>query len=170
MELHKLKDISEPLAELNCRSGLMFYKLLCSIQAQFIFEHDDVNIDEDIYESETYESFCLEHLGFYIDDYNLFSNWIKPDLDFNVSNVMDACNALNRLSTPEFKKNASYIVDTLHSSLTKLGESTQVQTRTLSSAVYSIEELGANSIEDVNAELKIMLDNQGSQSQHSLTM
>jgi hypothetical protein len=74
MELHKLKDISEPLAELNCRSGLMFYKLLCLMQANFTHENDHVNLDARHFESDKYENTCLKHLGYFIEEDNLFSS------------------------------------------------------------------------------------------------
>jgi type I restriction enzyme M protein len=169
MELHKLKDISEPLAELNCRSGLMFYKLLSEVQTEFDQANETAKNEINRYDIADYQEASLKHHCFFIDKCDLFSAWIFKGNDFHVSDVMDACNALSRCSIPEFKKDASYIVDTFHTSLTKLGESTQIQTRVLSSALYSIDELELLNIEDVKDELKIMLDNQGSQSQPSPT-
>jgi type I restriction enzyme M protein len=170
MILGDLKALSEPVAQINCKAGLMFYQLLCTHQAQFIFEHDKVNIDTETFENNKYEDFCLEHLGFYISHDNLMSSWEKKHTDFAVSDVMDACNALNRLSTDDFKKDAGYIVGNFHSSLTQLGESTQTQTKTLWNLVSSIKELDISNIDDVNVELKMLLDNHDNQGLHSYHM
>jgi type I restriction enzyme M protein len=161
---NELKEISSLSAQLNCKSGLMLYKLLCSKQADFISQNGGVQIDATSFNDADYEAECLDHLGFFISKDNLFSTWINKGADFHVSDVMDACNALNRLSTNEFKLGASFIIDNLHNALTTLGESTQIQTDCLTNILYSISEIEINSTDELNNELNLMVDDQNSQS------
>jgi len=156
------------MAKINCRNGLLFYKLLSSYQEKFNLKNDKENIDPD--DIEKYESYCMRDMGFFIEDRYLFSSWMEKGVDFNVSDVMDACNGLSTMSTPEFRKNTGYIIGSLHSSLTKLGESTQRQTQILSNVLNSIEELDTNNIEDVHADIKVMFDSHVNQNQHSFGM
>lgn len=155
---NELKGLSSSAAQVNCKIGLMLYKVLCSQQANLISRYGGVDINSQAFIDDEYKVGCLEKLGYFIGMDNLLSTWLDKGSDFHVSDVMDACNALNRLSTEDFKQSAGYVLGNLHDGLTKLGESTQAQTQHLTDILYSLEDLELNNIDDFNTEINILID------------
>ena len=111
--------------------GFIFYKFLSDKQIQFVRKEDFS--DEDIKslsegDAETME-FIKKNIGYFITYDNLFSTWIEKGKDFDISDIRDALSAFNRLISPIHKKLFDGIFETLHTGLSKLGESSASQTK-----------------------------------------
>jgi len=130
--------------------GFIFYKYLCDKAEQFaknegytqediekLSEEDSDNVD-----------YFKENIGFFISYDNLFSTWIKIGRDFDVSNVRDSLSAFNRLISNEHKKLFDGIFDTLQTGLSKLGESSQAQTKEISKLNHLIKDIPMDSKQD----------------------
>ena len=72
---------------------------------------------------------------------DLFSTWIKMGKDFDVSNVRDALSAFSRSINPIHKKLFENIFHTLETGLSKLGDSAQSQTKSISNLIQLIKDI-----------------------------
>ena len=130
--------------------GFMFYKFLSDKEVKYLKENDWTDeylkdLSEDDFE--TVEN-VQKNIGYFISYENLFSTWIVMGSDFAVDNVTDAINAFNRLINPEHKKVFSKIFDTLQNGLSKLGDSSSAQTKSIRNLIYLIKDIPMDGKQD----------------------
>ena len=80
-------------------------------------------------------------LGYFISYKDLFSTWIRLGSDFSVDNVRTALSSFSRLISPSHKKVFEGIFNTLETGLSKLGDNTQSQTKSVRDLVHLIDEI-----------------------------
>lgn len=123
--------------------GFIFYKYLSDQEVKFLkekeFTDDDIKelVEDDL---ETME-YVQRNIGYFISYDNLFSTWILMGRDFDVSNVRDALSAFSRLIYPTHKKVFDKVFDTLQTGLSKLGDSSNAQTKAISSLLQLIKDI-----------------------------
>lgn len=123
--------------------GFIFYKYLSDKEVAFLlsqgYTDDDIkNIKE---ENQDEKEFILENTGYFIAYENLFSTWLKKGKDFDVSNVRDALSAFARLIDPAYKKVFDGIFKTLETALSKLGDSSASQTKSITALLNLIKDI-----------------------------
>lgn len=130
--------------------GFIFYKYLSDKQLQFA--RKEGSSDEDIQAFSEDDAATMEHIksniGYFIAYKDLFSTWIDMGKDFDVSNVRDALSAFSRLINPAHKKVFEGIFETLQTGLSKLGESSAAQTKSISSLLHLIKDIPMNAKQD----------------------
>ncbi|WLP85700.1 type I restriction-modification system subunit M [Mycoplasma seminis] len=152
--------------------GFIFYKFLSEQVEKFwledgwgkedlvelIDENYDVNIDVDSEEFKQLDTaiqdriknikYAQKNLGYYISYKNLFSTWLKSGSEFDVSVVRDALASFDRRISPSHKKVFENIFNTLQTGLSKLGESTQAQTKAIRSLIELIKDIPMDDKQD----------------------
>ena len=86
--------------------------------------------------------------GYFIEYNNLFSTWIEMKNDFDISNVRDALSAFTRLIKSTHKKVYDGIFNTLETGLSKLGDSSQSQTKAVKDLIYLINDIPMDNKQD----------------------
>jgi len=130
--------------------GFIFYKYLSDKELQFAKKEGCSDADIKAFsedDAETMKHF-RDNIGYFIAYEDLFSTWISKGKDFDVSNVRDALSAFSRLINPAHKKVFEGIFDTLQTGLSKLGESSQAQTKSTSSLIHLIKDIPMNGKQD----------------------
>lgn len=118
--------------------GFIFYKFLSDKEVEFLKKdgYEDDDIKENAHENnESLVDYCQQHLGYFIAYDNLFSTWLAKGSSFTVDNVRTALSAFNRLISETQKKVFSKIFNTLETGLSKLGDSTSSQTKSISELI-----------------------------------
>lgn len=130
--------------------GFIFYKFLSDKEESFLKKNDwsEDDLPELQEEDEETVRYCQKQLGYFISYDNLFSTWLKKGRDFDVSNVRDALSAFNRLISETHKKVFSKIFDTLHTGLSKLGDSAGSQTKSISDLIHVIKDIPTDGSQD----------------------
>ncbi len=123
--------------------GFIFYKYLSDKEVRFaqqlgMSDTEITSLSEDDVETVDY---IKKDLGYFIAYDNLFSTWLDAGNDFDVSNVRDALSAFSRLIHTEHKKLFDGVFDTLHTGLSKLGESAAKQTKAISDLLQLIKDI-----------------------------
>lgn len=130
--------------------GFIFYKYLSDQEVKFLkekeFTDDDIKelVEDDL---ETLE-YVQRNIGYFISYENLFSTWISMGRDFDVSNVRDALSAFSRLIYPTHKKVFDKVFDTLQTGLSKLGDSSNAQTKAISGLLQLIKDIPMDGKQD----------------------
>lgn len=130
--------------------GFIFYKYLSDQEVKFLkekeFTDDDIKelVEDDL---ETLE-YVQRNIGYFISYDNLFSTWISMGRDFDVSNVRDALSAFSRLIYPTHKKVFDKVFDTLQTGLSKLGDSSNAQTKAISGLLQLIKDIPMDGKQD----------------------
>ena len=121
--------------------GFIFYKYLSDTEEKFLKENDFTPADIKTLSEEDADvvTFVQNGIGYFISYENLFSTWIEKGKDFDVSDVRDALSAFSRLINSTHKKVFDRILDTLHTGLSKLGESAPSQTKAISELIQLIK-------------------------------
>lgn len=130
--------------------GFIFYKYLSDQEVKFLkekeFSEDDIKeLSEE--DEETLE-YVQRNIGYFISYDNLFSTWISMGRDFDVSNVRDALSAFSRLIYPTHKKVFDKVFDTLQTGLSKLGDSSNSQTKAISGLLQLIKDIPMDGKQD----------------------
>lgn len=130
--------------------GFIFYKYLSDQEVKFLkeneFSNEDIrNLSED--DLETLE-YIQKNNGYFIAYENLFSTWIEMGSNFNVSNVYDALSAFSRLIYPTHRKVFDKVFDTLQTGLSKLGDSSNSQTKAISGLLQLIKDIPMDGKQD----------------------
>ncbi len=122
--------------------GFIFYKYLSDTEVKYVrnvlkgtTEELKALSEDDAVTVKTIQ----QNLGYFISYENLFSTWLEMGRDFDVSNVRDALSAFSRLINPTHKKVFDRILDTLQTGLSKLGDSSGTQTRSISNLIQLID-------------------------------
>ena len=121
--------------------GFIFYKYLSDTEIKYVHSIggtvDDIKaLSED--DADTVKN-IQQNIGYFIAYENLFSTWIAMGKDFDVSNVRDALSAFSRLINATHKKVFDRILDTLQTGLSKLGDSSGTQTKSISNLIQLID-------------------------------
>ena len=130
--------------------GFIFYKFLSDKEVKYLtglgYTSDDIDTvtEED---SEIVEN-VQKNIGYFIGYDNLFSTWLSKGSDFNVADVRDALSAFNRLINSSHKKVFTGIFDTLQTGLSKLGDSSNSQTKAISDLLYLIKDIPMDGKQD----------------------
>ena len=89
-----------------------------------------------------------KNLGYFIGYDNLFSTWLEKGSDFNVADVRDALSAFSRLINSNHKKVFDGVFDTLQTGLSKLGDSSNSQTKAISDLIHLIKDIPMDGKQD----------------------
>lgn len=130
--------------------GFIFYKFLSEKEVKYLKENDWT--DEYLCElkeedTETVES-VQRNLGYYISYENLFQTWIEKGSDFSVQDVRDALSAFSRLINSTHKKVFEDVFDTLQTGLSKLGDSSASQSKSISDLIHLIKDIPMDGKQD----------------------
>ena len=124
--------------------GFIFYKFLSDKEEKDLKKEgwDENQMKEHLIEAEKESvEYCQSRYGYFIEYKNLFSTWKKMGIDFDVSNVRDALSAFNRLISKSHKKVFEKIFQTLETGLSKLGDSSGAQTKTINNLIALIDQI-----------------------------
>ena len=128
--------------------GFIFYKYLSNNEIKALrelgFKDEEMDI---VVEGSDYVKTVQDKIGYFIDYKNLFSTW-KSMKDFSVSNVRDGLSAFSRLISKSHKKVFDGIFNTLETGLTKLGDTTQTQTKAVKELINLIDSIPMDSRQD----------------------
>ncbi len=130
--------------------GFIFYKFLSDKEVKYLFElgytEEDMNtVTED--DKETVVN-IQKNLGYFIDYNNLFSTWLAKGSDFNVADVRDGLSAFSRLINSTHKKVFDKVFDTLQTGLSKLGDTSNSQTKAISDLLQLIKDIPMDGKQD----------------------
>ncbi|MBQ9662551.1 MAG: type I restriction-modification system subunit M [Oscillospiraceae bacterium] len=130
--------------------GFIFYKFLSDKEVKYLKEigytDEDINtVTEDDAEAVIN---VQKNIGYFISYDNLFSTWLDKGSDFNVSDVRDALSAFSRLINSSHKKVFDKVFDTLQTGLSKLGDSSNSQTKAISDLLHLIKDIPMDGKQD----------------------
>lgn len=131
--------------------GFIFYKFLSDKEVEFLKKdgYEDADIKENAHENNgPLVDYCQQHLGYFIAYDNLFSTWLAKGSSFTVDHVRTALSAFNRLISETQKKVFSKIFNTLETGLSKLGDSTSSQTKSISELIQLIKDIPTDGKQD----------------------
>ena len=136
--------------------GLIFYKFLSDTEVKYFREVCDWEEDELPELVENYEdpnmrnaiTECQEHIGFFIEYKYLFSTWLKKDAVFTVQTLSEALNSFERLTSENYASVYEGIFKTLRGGLSKLGDSTNSQTKALNGLIKLIKDIPTDGSQD----------------------
>ena len=130
--------------------GFIFYKFLSTKEVNYLKEHyyTDENIKNLTEENHESVEFLQKNIGYFISYNDLFSTWVDPNTNFDISNVRDAISAFNRNIGKEYKKVFEGIFTTLETGLSKLGDTSKAQTKSVSDLLYLIKDIPMDNKED----------------------
>lgn len=136
--------------------GLIFYKFLSDNEVNYLIRNGVTEEFQEQYLKEDYKieyskgliDLCKDGVGYFIEYSNLFSTWLKPDSDFNVSDLSVALDSFDRLVRPNFANVYKGIFNTLRAGLQKLGESPAAQTRALKDLIKLIRDIPTDGKQD----------------------
>ena len=136
--------------------GLIFYKFLSDTEVKYFKEVCDWEEDELPELVENYEdpnmrnaiTECQEHIGFFIEYKYLFSTWLKKDSNFSVQTLSEALNSFERLTSENYASVYDGIFKTLRGGLSKLGDSTNSQTKALNGLIKLIKDIPTDGSQD----------------------
>lgn len=130
--------------------GFMFYKYLSDQQIKYMkeFDYTDEQMKAVSEEDDDTVQWLRGNIGYFIAYDDLFSTWIEIGKDFDVSNVRDALSAFSRLIDPNYKKVFDGVFDTLHTGLSKLGDSSGAQTKAISGLLSLIKDIPMDGKQD----------------------
>ena len=130
--------------------GFIFYKYLSDQEVKFLKEKEFTNDNiKELREEDTETlKYVQRNIGYFISYDNLFSTWISMGSDFDVSNVRDALSAFSRLIYPTHKKVFDKIFDTLQTGLSKLGDTSNAQTKAISGLLRLIKDIPMDGKQD----------------------
>lgn len=133
--------------------GFIFYKFISDklvedLRAEGWSEADMKQyLVEDNAETVTY---CQDKRGYFIAYNDLFSTWIDPNREtaFTVGNVRDALNRFTHFIKPTYARVYAGIFDTLQNGLSKLGENTGSQTKSIVNLLDLIKDIPTDGSQD----------------------
>ncbi len=113
--------------------GFIFYKYLSEKETEFLKRNgwDDEDIAELTEEDEKATGWIRNNLGYFIAHDDLYDAWIDKGPDFNVGDVADGLAAFERNIADAHRHVFAGIFKTLSLGLSKLGDSTQHQTKAI---------------------------------------
>lgn len=138
--------------------GFIFYKFLSDKEEKYLEkegwdkDYKMVHLREEYTDAIKSEGDTLEdhekevtsirnNIGYFIGYDHLFSTWLEKGSDFNVADVRDALSAFSRLINSNHKKVFDGVFDTLQTGLSKLGDSSNSQTKAISDMLHLIKDI-----------------------------
>lgn len=130
--------------------GFIFYKFLSNKELKTLeaMHYPKERLNEITEEKESIVKSLQDTNGYFIEYNNLFSTWIEMKGDFDISNVRDALSAFTRLIKSTHKKVYDGIFNTLETGLSKLGDSSQSQTKAVKDLIYLINDIPMDNKQD----------------------
>lgn len=130
--------------------GFIFYKYLSEKELTLLrkekFTEDEIKkVNED---DERLVKHIRETLGYFIAYDNLFSTWLEKGSDFDVSNVREALSAFDRNIDDVYTKVFEKIFNTLQTGLSKLGETSAAQTKSIKKLLKLIKKIPMDGKQD----------------------
>lgn len=130
--------------------GFIFYKFLSDKEEKYLksigyTDEDIITVTEE--DTEIVEN-VQKNIGYFIGYESLFSTWLGKGSDFNVADVRDALSAFSRLINTSHKKVFEGVFDTLQTGLSKLGDSSNSQTKAISDLLYLIKDIPMDGKQD----------------------
>lgn len=130
--------------------GFIFYKYLSEKEVT-LFRKEKLT-DEDIKKvnekDKEYATHIRENLGYFIAYDDLFSTWLTKGNNFDISDVRDALAAFELNIDGVYKKLFENIFKTLQTSLSKLGETAQAQTKAVKGLLKLIRKIPMDGNQD----------------------
>lgn len=130
--------------------GFIFYKFLSDKEVKYLLSQGYTDEDLDTVTEDDTEivEYTQKNIGYFIGYNNLFSTWLNKGSDFNVADVRDALSAFSRLINSSHKKVFSGIFDTLQTGLSKLGDTSNSQTKAISDLLNLIRDIPMDGKQD----------------------
>lgn len=130
--------------------GFIFYKFLSDKEVKYLIELGYTSEDMDTVTEDDKEIVenIQKNIGYFISYDNLFSTWLAKGSDFNVADVRDALSAFSRLINASHKKVFDGVFDTLQTGLSKLGDSSNSQTKAISDLLHLIKDIPMDGKQD----------------------
>ena len=130
--------------------GFIFYKFLSDKEVKYLKElgYTDDDIDTVTEEDQEIVVNVQKNIGYFIAYKDLFSTWLDMGSDFNVADVRDALSAFSRLINFTHKKVFNGVFDTLQTGLSKLGDSSNSQTKAISDLLHLIKDIPMDGKQD----------------------
>lgn len=130
--------------------GFIFYKFLSDKEVKYLVElgYTDGDMDTVTEEDAEIVENIQKNIGYFIGYDNLFSTWLAKGSDFNVADVRDALSAFSRLINSSHKKVFDGVFDTLQTGLSKLGDSSNSQTKAISDLLHLIKDIPMDGKQD----------------------
>ena len=130
--------------------GFIFYKFLSDKEVKYLkrIGYTDEDMDTVTGGDSEIVSNIRKNIGYFISYNNLFSTWLRMGSDFNVSNVHDALSAFSRLINSSHNKVFEGVFTTLHTGLSKLGDSSASQTKSINDLLYLIKDIPMDGKQD----------------------
>lgn len=130
--------------------GFIFYKYLSEkeltlLKKEKFTEEEIKRVNED---DERLVKHIRETLGYFIAYDNLFSTWLEKGSDFDVSNVREALSAFDRNIDEVYTKVFEKIFNTLQTGLSKLGETSAAQTKSIKKLLKLIKKIPMDGKQD----------------------
>ena len=130
--------------------GFMFYKYLSDREVSFLKgeKYSDEDIKKVTANDEKLVKHISENIGYFIAYEDLFSTWLSKGDDFDVSDVRDALSNFDINIEPTYKKLFENILKTLQSGLSKLGETSTKQTKSIKALLKLIKRIPMDGKQD----------------------
>ena len=133
--------------------GFIFYKFISDKLVELLRAEGWTEADMKQYlveENEEMVKYCQDKRGYFIAYNDLFSTWISPlrETPFTVGDVRDALNRFARLIKPTYARVYAGIFDTLQNGLSKLGENTGSQTKSIVNLLDLIKDIPTDGSQD----------------------
>lgn len=130
--------------------GFMFYKYLSDSEVSFLKgeKYSDDDIKKVTVDDEKLVKHISENIGHFIAYDDLFSTWLSKGDDFDVSDVRDALSNFDTNIEPTYKKLFENIFKTLQSGLSKLGETSTKQTKSIKALLKLIKRIPMDGKQD----------------------
>ncbi len=130
--------------------GFIFYKYLSEKELTLL--HHEKFTEEEIKKVDEGDTKLVKHLretlGYFISYDNLFSTWLEKGSDFDVSNVREALSAFDRNIDSVYTKVFEKIFNTLQTGLSKLGETSAAQTKSIKKLLKLIKKIPMDGKQD----------------------
>ena len=130
--------------------GFIFYKYLSERELELfrkekLSEEEIRKVDESDVE---YAEHVRQILGYFISYNNLFSTWLEKGSDFDIKDVRDALSDFDRNIDEVYNKVFAKIFNTLQTGMSKLGETSGAQTKSVKKLLRLIKKIPMDGKQD----------------------
>lgn len=130
--------------------GFIFYKYLSERELELfrkekLSEEEIRKVDESDVE---YAKHVRQILGYFISYNNLFSTWLEKGSDFDIKDVRDALSDFDRNIDEVYNKVFAKIFNTLQTGMSKLGETSAAQTKSVKKLLRLIKKIPMDGKQD----------------------
>ena len=130
--------------------GFIFYKYLSERELE-LFRKEKLSDEEirKVDESDVeYAKHVRQTLGYFISYNNLFSSWLEKGSDFDIKDVRDALSDFDRNIDEVYNKVFAKIFNTLQTGMSKLGETSAAQTKSVKKLLRLIKKIPMDGKQD----------------------